>query len=304
MVRGFRYFYSFGYRFFYEVTSSGIYFATYDGTLCGSNATGYFIVTDCTSPDNEVTMDISNNVGASAAISWSPAVSGDQLRPTVIATQSVVRYTATVTKAGNSFDLPNFTVVCLQQSSVLVDDFITVNEDSSVIVPIFDNDSNLPTSGILTTSNPFNGNVLIDDNGTPNNPSDDIITFVPNPNYNGPSTFTYTICNSLGDCSTATVNVDVLPIVDAFDDSVATLENMPVDVDILVNDNDIPILGTITTTSPSNGNVVVNNNGTPNDLRDDTVTYTPNNGYVGSDLLRTPYAIISQTVVRPTLIYW
>ncbi len=273
-----------GTDFFYEVTSSGIYFATYDGTLCGSNATGYFIVTDCTSPDNEVTMDISNNVGPSAAISWSPSVSGDQLRPTVIATQSVVRYTATVTKAGNSFDLPNFTVVCLQQSSVLVDDFVTVNEDSSVIVPIFDNDGNLPTTGILTTSNPFNGNVLVDDNGTPNNPSDDIITFVPNPNYNGPSTFTYTLCNSLGDCSTATVNVEVIPIVDAFDDSVATMENMPVDLDILGNDNDIPILGTITTTSPSNGILAVNNNGTPNDLRDDTVTYTPNNGYVGSDL--------------------
>ena len=31
---------------FYEVTQPGIYFATYDGTLCGSNATGYFIVTD------------------------------------------------------------------------------------------------------------------------------------------------------------------------------------------------------------------------------------------------------------------
>lgn len=273
-----------GTDFFYEVTSSGIYFATYDGTLCGSNATGYFIVTDCTGPDNEVTMDISNNVGANATISWSPAVSGDQLRPMVIATQSVVRYTATVTKAGNSFDLPNFTVVCLQQSSVLVNDFITVNEDSSVVVPIFDNDSNLPTNGILTTSNPFNGNVLVDDNGTPNNPSDDIITFVPNPNYNGPSSFTYTICNSLGDCSTATVNVDVLPIVDAFDDAVATLENMPVDIDILRNDNDIPASGTITTTGPSNGHVAVNNNGTPNDLSDDMVTYTPNNDFVGSDL--------------------
>ena len=30
---------------FYEVTQPGVYFATYDGTLCGSNATGYFIVT-------------------------------------------------------------------------------------------------------------------------------------------------------------------------------------------------------------------------------------------------------------------
>ena len=273
-----------GTDFFYEVTSSGIYFATYDGTLCGSNATGYFIVTDCTSPDNEVTMDVSNNVDANAAISWSPVVNGDQLRPMVIATQNVVRYTATVTKAGNSFDLPNFTVVCLQQSSVLVDDFITVNEDSSVMVPIFDNDSNLPSTGILTTSNPFNGSVLVDDNGTPNNPSDDSVTFVPNPNYNGSSTFTYTLCNSLGDCSTATVNVEVLPIVDAFDDSVATLENMPVDINILGNDNDISASGTITTTSPSNGNVEVDDNGTPNDLTDDFVTYTPNTGYVGSDL--------------------
>ena len=273
-----------GTDFFYEATASGIYFATYDGTLCGSNATGYFIVTDCKSPDNEVTLDISNNVSPSAAISWSPAVGGDQLRPTVIATESVVRYTATVTKAGNSFDLPNFTVVCLQQSSVLVDDFITVNEDSSVVVPIFDNDSGLPTDGILTTSNPFNGNVLVDDNGTPNNPSDDVVTYVPNPNYNGSSTFTYTICNALGDCSTATVNVEVIPIVDAFDDSVATLENTPVDIDFLINDNDIPIQGSITTTSPSNGNVVINNNGTVNDLRDDILTYTPNNGYVGSDM--------------------
>ncbi len=273
-----------GTDFFYEATASGIYFATYDGTLCGSNATGYFIVTDCKSPDNEVTLDISNNVSPSAAISWSPAVGGDQLRPTVIATESVVRYTATVTKAGNSFDLPNFTVVCLQQSSVLVDDFVVVNEDSSVVVPIFDNDSGLPTDGILTTSNPFNGNVLVDGNGTPNNPSDDVVTYVPNPNYNGSSSFTYTICNAVGDCSTATVNVEVIPIVDAFDDSVATLENTPVDIDFLINDNDIPIQGTITTTSPSNGTVVINNNGTVNDLRDDLLSYTPNNGYTGSDL--------------------
>jgi hypothetical protein len=44
-----------GTDFFLEVTAPGIYFATYDGTICGSNATGYFIVTDCNTPDNEVT---------------------------------------------------------------------------------------------------------------------------------------------------------------------------------------------------------------------------------------------------------
>ena len=47
-----------GTDFFYEATTPGVYFATYDGTLCGSNATGYFILTNCNAPDNQVTLDI------------------------------------------------------------------------------------------------------------------------------------------------------------------------------------------------------------------------------------------------------
>ena len=74
---------------FYEATRPGIYFATYDGTLCGSNATGYFILTDCEAPNNEVTLDISASVPVGATVSWSPSLSGDQTRPMVISTQSV-----------------------------------------------------------------------------------------------------------------------------------------------------------------------------------------------------------------------
>src|SRR5690554_213073 len=118
-----------GTDYFYEVSRPGIYFATYDGTLCGSNASGYFIVTDCSAPDNEVILDISHTVGPATTINWSPPLSGDQFRPRVIATQNVARYTAIITKAGNSFDLPGFTVVCIQQASMLQDDFVTVNED-------------------------------------------------------------------------------------------------------------------------------------------------------------------------------
>ena len=68
---------------FYEATQPGIYFATYDGTLCGSNATGYFILTDCEAPNNQVTLDISASVPSGATVSWSPALTGDQSRPTV-----------------------------------------------------------------------------------------------------------------------------------------------------------------------------------------------------------------------------
>ncbi|WP_088342187.1 Ig-like domain-containing protein [Robiginitalea sediminis] len=272
-----------GTDFFYEATQPGVYFATYDGTLCGSNATGYFILTDCNSPDNQVTLDISANVNAGATVSWNPAVSGDQLRPVVIATQTVTRYTASIIKAGVSTALPRFTIVCMQQAAILADDLVVTNEDTAVVVPIYDNDSQLPQDGTLTATDPANGSVTIDLNGTPNDPTDDILTYTPDPDFNGTDTFDYTVCNTSGDCSTATVTVDVLPIVDALDDAVATEEDVPVTIDVLANDNDIPTLGTLTATNPSNGTATVNDNGTPNDPSDDTITYTPNPGFTGSD---------------------
>ena len=268
---------------FYEVTQAGVYFATYDGTLCGSNATGYFIVTNCNAPLNQVTLDITANVSAGATVNWSPALPGDQTKPIVDATTSVVKYTATVTKAGCDFELPNFTVVCMSESATLVDDSVSVDEDDSVVVPIFDNDSDLPNTGILTFTNPTNGTVSVDENGTPNDPTDDIVTYTPIADYNGPDTFDYTICNAMGDCSTATVTVDVLPIVDALDDSVVATEDQPIDIDILGNDNDLPTDGTLTTTNPADGILTINDNGTPNDPSDDTLTYTPNSGFTGTD---------------------
>ncbi|WP_145758338.1 gliding motility-associated C-terminal domain-containing protein [Sediminicola sp. YIK13] len=273
-----------GTDFFYEVTVPGVYFATYDGTLCGRNATSYFIVTNCNNPYNQVTLDISANVGSSATITWSPAVSGDQLKPIVTADQNVTKYTATLLKAGNSIDLPSFTVVCLDQSADLQDDLITVNEDESVVVPIYDNDIDLPTTGSLTTSSPANGTVSINNNGTPNNPTDDIVTYIPNPDYNGPDSFTYTVCNTMGDCSSATVNIDVLPIVDAFDDMFAMDQDTFFTINSWSNnDNDIPTLGTFTATNPTNGTITINNNGSATDPSDDVVIYTPNPGFVGTD---------------------
>lgn len=268
---------------FYEATQPGVYFATYDGTLCGSNATGYFILTNCSAPDNEVTLDITANISAGATVSWSPAVAGDQTQPTVTATQTVVRYTATITKAGNSNDLPNFTVVCLDQAANLMDDLLVLDEDTSAVVSIYDNDSDLPTTGTLTTTTPANGSVTIDDNGTPNDPTDDVVTYTPDPDYNGPDSFDYTVCNTSGDCSTATVTVDVTPIVDAFDDSVSTEQDVSVIVDIFSNDNDIPNMGSLTNTNPSNGSVTIDDNGTPNDPSDDIVTYIPDVGFQGTD---------------------
>lgn len=269
--------------FFYEVSSPGVYFASYDGTLCGKNATTYFIVTDCSAPNNEVILDISANVPPSATVNWSPSVSGDLLRPTVIVSQSVVTFTATLNKAGNLIDLPSFTVVCMQQAANLVDDLVMVNEDGSVVVDIYANDTNLPVSGALTATNPTNGTVSINNNSTPNDPTDDVLTYTPDPNFNGVDNFNYTVCNTLGDCSTAAVSLSVLPIVDALDDMVTTMENQPLDILVLANDNDLPILGTFTVTNPANGAVIINTNGTPGNPSDDSLSYTPNLNFIGTD---------------------
>ncbi|MDG1573175.1 gliding motility-associated C-terminal domain-containing protein [Robiginitalea sp. M366] len=272
-----------GTDFFYEATTPGIYFATYDGTACGSNATGYFILTDCSSPDNEVTLDISANVNASATVSWSPAVSGDPLRPMVISTQAVTTYTASVIKAGVASALPSFTIVCMQQAATLVDDFVTVNEDVDVVVPLYLNDTGIPDDGILTVTNPPNGTATIDDNGTPNDPSDDIVTYTPDPDFNGTDSFEYTVCTASGYCSTAVVNVTVNPIVDAVDDVAATFVSVPIDINVLTNDNDVPSAGACTINDPANGTVTMDDNGTPNDPSDDMLTYTPDPGFIGTD---------------------
>ncbi|MFS4494099.1 Ig-like domain-containing protein [Maribacter sp. 2308TA10-17] len=271
---------------FLEVTDRGVYFALYDGTICGRNASSYFILTNCNSPFNEVTLDITdntNNVSPSATLTWNPSVTGDQTRPTVIATEMPIKYQATITKVGNSFDLPSFTVVCIYEAATLVDDVVTTDEDVSVTIDIYDNDSDLPDEGSLMTTNPTNGTVIVDNNGTPNNPIDDIVTYIPNPDYNGPDSFDYTVCNIFGDCSTATVNIDVLPILDAIDDFVATPEDTPIDIPILDNDNDIPSTITLTTTNPSDGTITINDGGTPTNFTDDSVIYTPNTGFLGVD---------------------
>lgn len=269
---------------FYEVTRPGIYFATYDGTLCGSNATGYFIVTDCNNPDNEVTMDITSNVSSSATVNWNPPLPGDQLRPTVIATDAVVKYTAIVTKAGNTFSLPNFTVVCLPEAANLEDDIASTDEDIPVTIDIYSNDADLPDVGSLTTTDPTNGTVVINDGGTPNDPLDDIVTYSPNTDFNGTDSFEYTICNAYGDCSTATVTINVLPVLDTNDDSIAININEISNIDSWqLNDNDLPVTGTFSVTQPINGSVTVDDNGTPDNPSDDIPTYFPNNNYLGTD---------------------
>ena len=89
----------------------------------------------------------------------------------------------------------------------LFDDSATVDEDKSVDIPILDNDTlNTYTYGFsIETSAPDNGQVLIN--------SDNTISYVPQSNFNGTDSFTYTV--TVDDRSgTANVNLTINPIND------------------------------------------------------------------------------------------
>lgn len=271
----------------YEVFTPGVYYALYDGTLCGKNATSYFVVTWCGDPDDQVTLDISQSVPSGATVNWNPTVSGDPLMPTVTALygqDNIIRYTPSINILNNTKELPSFTVICLQRPFTLVDDVVTTDEDVAVDINMLDNDIDIPDVGVISYTDPANGTVVLNDGGTPSDPSDDTFTYTPDPDYFGTDSFTYTLTliNSDGTVveETATITINVTPVNDdpiANDDSVTTQNPNSVSFNVLSNDTDVDgdVLVVDSFTLPANGTLVDNGNG--------DFTYTPNPGFSGTD---------------------
>ncbi|QLE00619.1 tandem-95 repeat protein [Galbibacter sp. BG1] len=268
-----------------EIFIPGVYFATYDGTKCGTNATTYFIVTYCDAPDNEVTLDVSQSVSGNSTVDWNRTEIPDgTVNPVVTATKNLEKYVARVTKAGNTKDLPAFTVVCLREKFDLVDDIVASVQNSGTIINMLDNDTAIPSIGSFVLTQPTNGTARINNNGTPNDPSDDTITYIPGTNFNGTDEFTYslTIINSDNSemTGTATITIDVLKAVNdrlvVLEDSQAGRDNQ---IDVSANDN-IGANGGMTdsyalTTAPNNGSVT--------EISDGIFEYVPNPNYNGMD---------------------
>ncbi|MFY7711275.1 beta strand repeat-containing protein, partial [Tenacibaculum sp. MEBiC07804] len=165
-----------------------------------------------------------------------------------------------------------------------VDDTATVAEDDSVVIDILANDPNVPTDGSLTIiSAPSNGTVTINDGGNAD-PNDDIVTYIPNLEFNGTDTFSYEVCDNAtpANCSSATVTITVTPVNDtptANDDTATVTENGTVSITVSGNDSvggdggdgdDFSL-----TTSPSNGTVT--------ETSDGVFLYTPNTSFNGTD---------------------
>ncbi len=201
-------------------------------------------------------------------------------------------FTYTIDDGNGGTDTATVTVTvgAVNDAPVAVDDSIGTDEDVPVTVDVLPNDSD-PDGDTLTVTavtQGTNGSVTIDPvSGNP--------VYIPNADFNGTDTFTYTIDDGNGGSDTATVTVTVGAVNDApiaTDDTVGTNEDTPVTVDVLPNDSD-PDGDTLTVTAvtqgtngtvaidPVSGNPVYTPNADFNGT--DTFTYTIDDGNGGTD---------------------
>ena len=154
-----------------------------------------------------------------------------------------------------------------------VDDEATTAEDTPANIAVLANDSDADGNILTLTSvnPPVNGTAAI-------NP-DNTVSYTPNANFNGTDAFTYSISDG-NLTATATITVTVTAVNDnpiAVNDAATTAAGTPVTVSVLGNDSDIDgdnLTVAAIASSPANGTVNFNAN---------SVTYTPNAGFTGTD---------------------
>ncbi len=159
-----------------------------------------------------------------------------------------------------------------------LNDSDSTDEDVAKVINVIANDTD-PNGDALTVTN-----VTDPDHGSATNNGNGTVTYTPDPNYFGPDSFSYTVCDPGPLCATADVSVDVQPVNDnpqASDDAATVNENSgPNTIDVLHNDTEAPDEGETLTiqsvTQGANGTVVITDGGS-------LLTYQPNTDFDGND---------------------
>ena len=164
---------------------------------------------------------------------------------------------------------------------VALPDAVSLDEDTSAVIFVLGNDSDpdgdLDPTSVRIVREPEHGTVSVD-------PDTGAVTYTPDPNYNGPDSFEYTVDDEEGNTSDPTpVDVTVNPVADpplAEDDVATTDEDSAVVIDVLANDSDpdgdLDPTTVVITQQPEHGTVTV-------DPVTGEVTYTPDSNYNGPD---------------------
>ncbi|WP_428844006.1 tandem-95 repeat protein [Vibrio parahaemolyticus] len=165
-------------------------------------------------------------------------------------------------------------------AQVLAEDFATYTIDLNDAFKDSDSALNFSVSG--------NSNVLVSiENG--------IATISPTADWNGSETLTFTATDPSGESVSQTVDFTVAPVVDIEADSADVVEDTPTIIKVLGNDTfegKDKVVSLDAENGPKNGTVIVNSDG--------TVTYTPDDNYVGKDTFT--YVVTSGGVSESTTV--
>nr|WP_241746862.1 tandem-95 repeat protein [Vibrio parahaemolyticus] len=122
-----------------------------------------------------------------------------------------------------------------------------------------------------------------------------VATITPTADWNGKETITFTAKDPSGESVNQTVDFTVAPVVDIEADSADVVEDTPTIINVLGNDtfeSTDKLVSLDAENGPKNGTVIVNNDG--------TVTYTPDDNYVGKDTFT--YVVTSGGVSESTTV--
>ncbi len=123
-----------------------------------------------------------------------------------------ITFTATDPGLLTDNDAAAFIVRSVNDAPVAVNDAVTTDEDTPVVIDVLDNDGDVDGTLIVSTvtpTDPPHGSATV-------NPSTGVITYSPDANYGGSDSFTYTVRDDSNAVSNvATVNVTVNPVNDA-----------------------------------------------------------------------------------------
>jgi len=154
------------------------------------------------------------------------------------------------------------------------DDGAALDEDTFVDIQALANDVDADGDALSVSGlgQPGHGRAILLTGGS--------LRYIPNADFNGADSFTYTISDGHGGNDTATVAVTINPINDvplAVDDVVTTDEDTPVDIHVLANDGDVEgqPLAIASFSQGQHGTVITNTDG--------SLRYTPAPDYNGTD---------------------
>ncbi|TYS67786.1 tandem-95 repeat protein [Sutcliffiella horikoshii] len=174
-------------------------------------------------------------------------------------------------QGGTAISVVTVTVIPVNDPPVVPDYTFTTQEDTSVVGAVvgFDADQNPLTYQLQ--SPPSNGVVVVNVDGT--------FTYTPNENYNGTDVFTVLVSDGQGGIAVSSVTITVLPVNDppiTADLTFTIDEDTILSNQVTATDPDGDPLAFTLQNAPSNGEVVVNLDG--------TFTYTPNPDFNGTDV--------------------